>query len=265
MMTRVIKNKLALATLLVMAVGVTNAQSAPTQSAQGLRSRRGLLSTHPPTVSSNERTIKIDHPTSKAALIICEVEVYTPDGIKYDLASLGAHAFQSSSYTNGGWLDTSTADRAIDGKYDYGGRFDPLMCSHTTNTDGGPWWEVNIPGNLPIGRVVVFPRQGDGLEKAIVGSKVFLDGNLLGKIEDNRGISTFYVPTTPPTKQPTWAPPVCSSFSDWKIFENHFADLHCGAFEQRSWACSIFGGIANKNGITANTACCACGGGGWVV
>jgi len=104
------------------------------------------------------RYVRIEIPR-RATLTLAEVEVYS-DG--RNIARSGKA--KQSDTSHGG-----SADRAIDGKksprYGDGGQ------THTPEDKPNPWWELDLGGEQPIERIVVFNR-GEGFENRLQGFTV---------------------------------------------------------------------------------------------
>jgi hypothetical protein len=120
-------------------------------------------------------------------VVLCEVKVFAPDATEYDLKKVGAVASQSSDESDR-WH--TNAANSIDGNGN-GRKWLHTTCSHTGTATGdlSPWLQVAIPGDLPIGHVVIHPRSTDPGQ--IIGAKVLLDNVLMGSMLTNQGLTTF--------------------------------------------------------------------------
>ena len=118
---------------------------------------QALLEGLPPALATKEpkaaavtgRFVRVDLPGKQRTLTLAEVEVYS-DG--RNVARQGKA--KQSSTSHGG-----SADRAIDGNtkpnYGAGGQ------THSREGEDNPWWEVDLGGDFPIEKIVIFNR-GDG-------------------------------------------------------------------------------------------------------
>jgi putative heme-binding domain-containing protein len=118
----------------------------------------------PKTKGAFGRYVRIEIPR-KATLTLAEVEVYS-DGRNI---ARGGKAKQSAT-SHGG-----NAEKAIDGNKNasYGGGGQ----THTPEDQPNPWWELDLGGEQPIDKIVIFNR-ADGLEKRLRGYTLqVLDGS----------------------------------------------------------------------------------------
>jgi hypothetical protein len=100
------------------------------------------------------RYVRIELPGKGKLLQLAEVQVISNGA---NVATAGA-ASQKSTYAD------AIAARAIDGNTD--GEYAKGSVAHTGDNTEDPWWEVDLKGNLPLERIVVWNRQevGERLE-----------------------------------------------------------------------------------------------------
>jgi hypothetical protein len=100
------------------------------------------------------RYVRIELPGKGKLLQLAEVQVISNGA---NVATAGA-ASQKSTYAD------ASAARAIDGNPD--GEYAKGSVAHTGDDTEDPWWEVDLKGNLPLERIVVWNRQevGERLE-----------------------------------------------------------------------------------------------------
>eukprot|EP00956_Cyclotella_meneghiniana_P024019 scaffold47880_cov66-Cyclotella_meneghiniana.AAC.1 len=117
-------------------------------------------------------TVKVSLPR-KDFLHLTEVQVYAMvDGELQNVAleSRGGVASQSSTRSDKDYLRASIA---IDGVTTYTGN-NMGKITHTEEEDN-PWWQVVMPGNLDVRKVVLWNRQ-DGSQHRLAGAKVSILG-----------------------------------------------------------------------------------------
>eukprot|EP00956_Cyclotella_meneghiniana_P031473 scaffold82712_cov33-Cyclotella_meneghiniana.AAC.1 len=117
-------------------------------------------------------TVKVSLP-HKEYLHLTEVQVYAMvDGKLQNVAleSRGGVATQSSTRLG---RDSLRASIAIDGVTTYTGDWAGKI-THTEFEDN-PWWQVVMPGNLDVRKVVLWNRQ-DGAQHRLAGAKVSILG-----------------------------------------------------------------------------------------
>lgn len=96
------------------------------------------------------RVVRIELP-GRGTLTLAEVEVYSND---VNVARKGRASQKNTSH--GG-----SADRAIDGNTN--GSYNARGQTHTEENTGKPYWEVDLGGEYPIERVVIYNRTDDDL------------------------------------------------------------------------------------------------------
>ena len=92
------------------------------------------------------RYVRVDLQGKPGILHLAEVQVFS----KGENVALKGKAKQSSQYTD------AEAKRAIDGKTD--GNYKKGSVAHTGDGDKAPWWEVELPANVTVDRIVVWNR-----------------------------------------------------------------------------------------------------------
>ena len=92
------------------------------------------------------RFVRVDLQDKPGLLHLAEVQVLS----KGENIALKGKAKQSSQYAD------AEAKRAIDGNTN--GNYAKASVSHTADSDKAPWWEVELPANAPVDRIVVWNR-----------------------------------------------------------------------------------------------------------
>lgn len=118
------------------------------------------------------RFVRVEHPGANRILSLAEVEVFS-DG--KNIAPMGA-ASQSSTDFGG------EAVKAIDGNSD-GNYFQSNSVTHSKADSTDPWWEVDLKGQLPIERIVVWNRTDGG---ASIMDR--LKGAVVKVLDENRSV-----------------------------------------------------------------------------
>jgi hypothetical protein len=118
------------------------------------------------------RFVRVEHPGANRILSLAEVEVFS-DG--KNIAPTGA-ATQSSTDFGG------EAIKAIDGNSD-GNYFQSNSVTHSKADSTDPWWEVDLKGQLPIERIVVWNRTDGG-----VGIMDRLKGAVVKVLDEKRTV-----------------------------------------------------------------------------
>jgi len=135
------------------------------QSAKGVGVVRLTASLRPADQSfTRGRFVRVELPGENRLLSLAEVQVF--DGS--DNVARGAEASQSSTDFHG------DAARALDGNTD-GDFFRSRSVTHT-RTETNPWWEVRLPAETTIDRIVLWNRTG-GVEDRLSGAKVKILNN----------------------------------------------------------------------------------------
>jgi putative heme-binding domain-containing protein len=115
--------------------------------------------------TASGRFVRVELPGRGRTLTLAEVEVYG-DGV--NIARRGKASQKNTS--NGG-----DASRAIDGNTS--GSFGSGGQTHTLENTPDPWWEVDLRGEHPVEKVVIYNRTDDGLGKRLDGfTLLVLDG-----------------------------------------------------------------------------------------
>lgn len=118
------------------------------------------------------RFVRVEHPGSNRILSLAEVEVFS-NGKNI---ALTGEASQSSTDFGG------EAIKAIDGNSD-GNYFQSNSVTHSKADSTDPWWEVDLKGQLPIERIVVWNRTDGG-----AGIMDRLKGAVVKVLDENRAV-----------------------------------------------------------------------------
>lgn len=105
--------------------------------------------------------VRVTVPGAKKFLHLAEVEVFSGN----QNVALKGKASQISTYPD------SPASNAIDGITD--GNFQAHKTSHT-NEENNPWWEVDLGGQTPVDRIVLWNRTDGGTASRIEGYTIQL-------------------------------------------------------------------------------------------
>jgi hypothetical protein len=173
----------------------------------------------PATSRPTARFVRVSLPGKDRILSLAEVQVFSGS----DNVALKGEARQSSTAFDG------PAKLAIDGNTD--GNFDKKSVTHT-NVEADPWWEVDLKGDKPIDRVVLWNRTP--LEERLAGYRLEL-------LNDKREVVWKLDGKTPPkpsaAHETSGARPI--------TFAAAFAD-----YEQAGFPASAIldGNVAKKNG-----------------
>ena len=108
------------------------------------------------------RVVRVELPGRGKMLQLAEVQVFSGG----ENVALRRPAKQSSTYTD------AMAKRAVDGTTD--GEYAKGSVAHTSGKEMDPWWEVELKGDLPIERVVVWNRTDGGAGSRLEGFRVML-------------------------------------------------------------------------------------------
>ena len=108
------------------------------------------------------RFVRVELPGKDKMLQLAEVQVFNGK----ENVAVKRPAKQSSLYTD------AAASRAVDGNTD--GIYAKGSVAHTSGQDSDPWWEVELAGDLPVERVVVWNRTDGAVGKRLDGFRVVL-------------------------------------------------------------------------------------------
>ncbi|HVX10880.1 MAG TPA: DUF1553 domain-containing protein [Pirellulales bacterium] len=108
------------------------------------------------------RYVRIELPGKDKILSLAEVQVLRGE----DNLALRGEATQSSVAVDG------PAKLAIDGNTD--GRYNEAKSTTHTEVSENPWWEVDLKGEEPIDRIVVFNRTDNALEGRLAGFRLIV-------------------------------------------------------------------------------------------
>ncbi|HEV3343500.1 MAG TPA: DUF1553 domain-containing protein [Pirellulales bacterium] len=103
------------------------------------------------------RYLRIELPGKEKILSLAEVQAFHGD----ENLALPGEASQSSTASDG------PAKLAIDGNTD--GRYNEAKSTTHTEVSENPWWEVDLKGEHPLDRVVVWNRTDSGVEGRLAG------------------------------------------------------------------------------------------------
>src|SRR5207244_13424593 len=104
------------------------------------------------------RFVRIELPGKGQSLALAEVEVF----------SGGQNVARQGRASQHSTARRAAANRAIDGN--------PNTLAQTNENVDGPWWELDLRGEVPIDSVVIHNRTGDAAKNLTGFNLIVLDG-----------------------------------------------------------------------------------------